>query len=114
VNRRVLPVIGGLLVVGAAIDWFVGYAPFPGYSALLGLVGTILITLVSKRVGAGIQRPESYYPDDRVPDVQPDLVGDAELRAQLETDLVAADRASRDGGTDAPEPDDDAAGGRRG
>lgn len=113
-NRRVLPVIGGLLVVGAVVDWLIGYAPFPGYSALIGLLGTILITVVAKRVGAGLQRPEAYYPDDRVPDVQPDLVGDPELRTALETDLATAEQAARRsadaaGPDGAPDPE-----GRRG
>jgi hypothetical protein len=64
------------LVVGVFVDLLIGYSPFPGYGALLGLGGCVAIVLVSKWLGTALlQRPEDYYPDDVAPDVQEDVRG---------------------------------------
>jgi hypothetical protein len=77
VNRRALTLTGVLLALGIGIDTFVGYSPFPGYGALIGLVGCIVITAVSKWLGSTfLQRSEGYLGDDAIPHVQPEVIGD--------------------------------------
>jgi hypothetical protein len=70
------------MVAGVAVDVAIGATlPYPGYAATIGLVGCVLIVVVSKWLGgAFIQQPEDYYPDDAPPDRQPDLHGAAEVR----------------------------------
>jgi hypothetical protein len=73
-NRTVL--VGVLVVIGVLVDLWTGYSPFPGYAALLGLVGCAGIIIVSKWLGTiWLQKPEDHYPDDVPPDVQEDLRG---------------------------------------
>jgi hypothetical protein len=77
VNRRALAVTAVLFALGVGVDAIVGYSPFPGYGAAIGLVGCVVIIVVSKWIGATfLERPEDYYPDDIPPDVQPDQLGD--------------------------------------
>lgn len=55
----------GLLV---AVDFFVHrehaaliWESIPGFSALFGLIATVLIIFVSKFLGLGLIKPENYY-----------------------------------------------------
>ena len=65
------------VVLGVVLDLLIGAtAPFPGYASALGLVGCILIIVVSKWLGKVlIQRPEDHYPLDAPADRQEDLRG---------------------------------------
>lgn len=75
-NRRVLPVIGVVAVVGLGLDLVIGYSPVIGYGAAIGLFGTILLTLVAKKILAPLlQRDEDYYPLDRAPQLERDVHG---------------------------------------
>lgn len=75
-NRRALPVIGVVAVIGLGLDLLIRYSPVIGYGAGIGLFGTIILTLVAKKVMApALQRPEDYYPEDRTPDVEYDVYG---------------------------------------
>lgn len=74
-NRRAVLAVAGAFVVSMLIDLVVGYSPFPGYGASLGLFGCIAIVVVSKWIGKVLlDRPEDYYPEDVPPDVHPDLL----------------------------------------
>lgn len=75
--RTGLPLIVTLvaLAIGAGIDAVIGYSRFPGYGALIGLLGCIVIVVVSKWLGRFLSRPEGLYPDDVPADVQEDLHG---------------------------------------
>lgn len=74
-NRRAIPPIAVLFVLGTIVDVFIGYSPFPGYGAAIGLFGCLAIVVVSKWLGAELlDRPEDYYPDEIPPDLQPDLL----------------------------------------
>lgn len=87
-NRRVLPVIAGALVVGVLVDVPFGQQAFPGYAALLGLFGCIALILGAKMVLAPlVDRDEDHYPDDTPPDVQADVWGavvDADQEGQAD------------------------------
>jgi hypothetical protein len=73
--NRAVPVVV-LVVIGVLVDLWTGYSPFPGYAALLGLVGCAGIIIVSKWLGTvWLQKPEDHYPDDVPADVQEDLRG---------------------------------------
>lgn len=89
-NRRVLPVIAGALVVGALLDVPFGRQAFPGYAALLGLLGCIALILGAKRLLAPlVDRDEDHYPPDTPPDVQEDVWGavvDADGREEGQPD----------------------------
>jgi hypothetical protein len=74
-NRRALLVTVILLVGGIATDVATGAKNFPGYSALIGLVGCIVIVVVSKWFGNVLSRSEDLYPDDVPADLQEDLRG---------------------------------------
>lgn len=75
-DRRVVSITAVSLVIGVLIDLAVGAEPFPGYAALIGLVGCIAIILVSKWLGKVlIQRPEDHYPEDTPSDRVEDLRG---------------------------------------
>jgi hypothetical protein len=74
-NRRALLVTAVLLVGGIAADAATGAKNFPGYSALIGLVGCIVIVVVSKWFGNVLSRSEDLYPDDVPADLQGDLRG---------------------------------------
>ncbi len=75
-NRRALPVIGVVAVIGLGLDLLIRYSPVVGYGAGIGLFGTIILTLVAKKVMApALQRPEDHYPDDQTPDVEYDVYG---------------------------------------
>lgn len=63
------------LAVSVLVDLWNGYSPFPGYGALIGLVGCIVIVVVSKWLGRWLTRPEDHYPDDVPADLQEDLHG---------------------------------------
>jgi ABC-type branched-subunit amino acid transport system permease subunit len=72
----VLMLIVIFALLAMSLDLLIGYSPFPGYGALLGLGGCVAIVLVSKWLGTALlQRPEDYYPDDVAPDVQEDVRG---------------------------------------
>jgi len=75
--RTGLPLIVTLvaLAIGAGVDALIGYSRFPGYGALIGLLGCIVIVVVSKWLGRFLSRPEDLYPDDVPADVQEDLHG---------------------------------------
>ena len=97
-NRRVLPIIAGALVVSVLVDVPFHDSFFPGYAALVGLLGTALLVLVAKGLLAPlVDRDESYYPDDAPPDVQHDVWA------------VRADEVDSDGG-DGPSGRHDAGG----
>lgn len=74
-NRRALLVTALLLAAGAAVDAFTGAKNFPGYAAVIGLLGCIVIVVVSKWLGSALSRAEDLYPEDRPADVQEDLRG---------------------------------------
>lgn len=75
-NRRVLPVIAIVAVIGLGLDLLIGYSPVVGYGAGIGLGGTILLTLVAKKVLAPVlQRPSDHYPKDVAPIVEHDVHG---------------------------------------
>ncbi len=72
-RTRLLLVLGVAFAVGALLDVVVGYAPFPGYGASIGIVGTLVIAGMSSgltRLGA---RPEDHYPAETPRDVEEDL-----------------------------------------
>lgn len=63
------------LAISLAVDLVVGYSPYPGYGASLGLGGCVGIIVISKWIGRTfLDRPEDYYPDETPPDVQPDVL----------------------------------------
>jgi hypothetical protein len=73
-NRRALPIVVGAFVVGVLIDLPFDHPRFPGYGAAIGLFGTILLIVVAKKLLSPlVDRPEDHYPEDTVPDVQPDV-----------------------------------------
>jgi hypothetical protein len=74
-DRRALPVTAVLFAVSVAIDVATGAKNFPGYSATIGLVGCIVIVVVSKWLGTALSRPEDLYPADVPTDLQEDLRG---------------------------------------
>lgn len=76
-GRPLTVTLVAFVVLGVLVDVLIGAtAPFPGYAAALGLVGCILIIVVSKWLGkAFIQAPEDHYPDDTPTDLVPDLHG---------------------------------------
>jgi hypothetical protein len=74
-NRRALIVTAALLVGGVVADLATGAKNFPGYSALIGLAGCIIIVVVSKWFGNLLSRSEDLYPDDVPADLQEDLRG---------------------------------------
>ena len=74
-SRRALTVIAVLFTLNLGVDLVAGYSYFPGYSASLGLVGCVVIIRVSKWLGAVLlNQPEDYYPGERPPDLQPDVL----------------------------------------
>lgn len=73
--RRAIPPIVALFALGTTVDVVVGFSPFPGYGAAIGLFGCIAIVVVSKWLGSALlERPEDYYPDEVPPDLQVDLL----------------------------------------
>jgi hypothetical protein len=65
------------LAVFVALDLVVRYARFPGYGALIGFGGCVVIVVVSKWIGKVLlERSEGYYEHDVAPDVQEDLRGE--------------------------------------
>ena len=75
-SRLAVRVTAIALVAGLVLDLLVGYSPFVGYPALIGLGGCVAIILISKWVGTTfLERPEDYYPQDTTPEVQEDLRG---------------------------------------
>jgi hypothetical protein len=70
-----LVVTGIALVIGLALDLLVGASP-PGYGALIGFAGCVVIIVVSKWLGSlFLARPEDFYPDDIPADRVEDLRG---------------------------------------
>lgn len=74
-TRSTLLATAAALVVGVLLDLVIGYSPFPGYGALIGLLGCIAIVIGSKWLGGFLSRPEDHYPDDIPADLQEDLRG---------------------------------------
>ena len=75
-NTRALPVIAVVAAVGLGLDLLIRYSPVVGYGAGIGLFGTIILTLVAKKVMApALQRSEDYYPEDAGPEVERDVYG---------------------------------------
>ena len=74
-NRRALLVTSVLLVAGIVADVLTGAKNFPGYSALIGLLGCLVIVVVSKWFGNVLSRSEDLYPEDVPADLQEDLRG---------------------------------------
>lgn len=69
--RRLRPfaVLVVAILVGVGLDLLIGYSPFPGYAAVLGLVGAASLTVVAKMaLGPLLHRAPDYYPEDRAPD----------------------------------------------
>jgi hypothetical protein len=94
-------VTGAALVLSIAVDLVVGYSPYPGYGASLGLGGCIGIIVISKWIGKTfLDRPEDYYVDDAPPDVQPDVLPpDHPDAIRTPTDADPAHRLDPTGGT---------------
>jgi quinol-cytochrome oxidoreductase complex cytochrome b subunit len=74
-NRTALAVTAVAFAVGVALDVATGAKNFPGYSATIGLVGCIVIVVVSKWFGTLLSRPEDLYPGEEPADAQEDLRG---------------------------------------
>jgi len=74
-SRLAVAVTAGAMVLAVAVDALTGSKNFPGYSALIGLLGCIVIVVVSKWLGKALSRGEDLYPDDIPADVQEDLRG---------------------------------------
>jgi hypothetical protein len=74
-NRTAVSVTAVLFALGIAVDIVTGAKNFPGYAASIGLLGCIVIVVVSKWIGGALSRPEDLYPDDVPADVQEDLRG---------------------------------------
>jgi hypothetical protein len=74
-NRTAVTVTAALLALGVVVDIVTGAKNFPGYAASIGLVGCVVIVVVSKWLGGALSRPEDLYPDDVPADVQEDLRG---------------------------------------
>jgi hypothetical protein len=73
-RQRLIVLTAALFVVGVGIDLVIGYSPFPGYGASLGLVGSFVLILGAKALGSAfVVRAEDLYPDEIPPDVAPDL-----------------------------------------
>ena len=73
--RIAVLITAGALVLSLVVDLVVGYSPYPGYGASLGLGGCIGIIVISKWIGTTfLDRPEDYYADEAPPDVQPDVL----------------------------------------
>lgn len=73
-NPRLLVVVGVLVALGVIADVIIGYSPFPGYGALIGLGGCIALVFASKWLGKVLlERGEDYYPDDIPDEVQEDV-----------------------------------------
>lgn len=72
---RPMLVTAAAFVLAVLADLAIGYSPFPGYGALIGLIGCIVIVVVSKWLGRFLSRPEDLYPLDVPADVQEDLRG---------------------------------------
>lgn len=100
-TRLRVMVTGAALVVSVAVDLLVGYSPFPGYGASLGLGGCIGIIVISKWIGKTfLERPEDYYVDDAPPDLQPDVLPpDHPEAARIPTDADPAGRLDPTSGT---------------
>jgi hypothetical protein len=76
-RQRIWLVTGVALVVVLVLDLVVQYARFPGWGALLGFGGCYLLVYVAKWLGTTVvQRGDTYYADDQVPDVQVDVRDD--------------------------------------
>jgi hypothetical protein len=63
---RKLVVIAVVVAVGLGVDLLAGTEP-PGIGAVLGLVGTFVLTFGSKWLAAVIKRPEDYYDQQDLP-----------------------------------------------
>ena len=101
-NRRLVPVTIAGLVLAVVVDLVWVSAPFPGYAATIGLVGTIGLTVVAKWILSPlVDRPASFDGEDAAPDVQLDVWG---VRADAEPDPARSA---------ANEMTDDGSGGRR-
>jgi hypothetical protein len=74
-SRRAVAVTAIALVLSVLVDAVTGSKNWPGYSALIGLLGCIVIVVVSKWLGGALSRSEDLYPDDIPADVQEDLRG---------------------------------------
>jgi hypothetical protein len=75
VSRTAVVVTLVALALGIGVDVLTGSKNAPGYSALVGLLGCIVIVVVSKGFGRVLSRGEDLYPDDVPVDVQEDLHG---------------------------------------
>jgi len=74
-NRTALVVTAVAFALGVGLDVATGAKNFPGYSATIGLLGCIVIVVVSKWFGTLLSRPEDLYPGEGPADVQEDLHG---------------------------------------
>jgi hypothetical protein len=72
-RNRLLVLLGVAFAVGVLLDVLVGYAPFPGYGASIGVVGTLVIAVVSSALTRLAARPEDHYPAEIPRDVEEDL-----------------------------------------
>jgi hypothetical protein len=74
---RALAVTVTAFAIGMLVDLVIGEIHYyPGYAASIGLVGCVVIVIVSKWLGkALIQRPEDHYPLDVPADEEEDLRG---------------------------------------
>jgi hypothetical protein len=87
---RPLLITAIVLAIGVGVDLAVGYSPWPGYGAVIGLLGTVVIVVGSGWLTKLLARPEDYYPAEAPADVQLDLLGPT-------TDGPTTDGRARDG-----------------
>jgi hypothetical protein len=72
-RRRPLVLVAAAFAAGVVIDLVVGYSPFPGYGAVIGIAGTLLIAVASSGLTRLAGRPEDHYPAETPREVEEDL-----------------------------------------
>jgi hypothetical protein len=72
-RRRPLLLVAAAFAAGVAIDLVVRYSPFPGYGAMIGIAGTLLIAVASSGLTRLAGRPEDHYPAETPREVEEDL-----------------------------------------
>lgn len=63
---RKLAVIAVVVALGIGVDLLAGTEP-PGIGAVLGLIGTFVLTFGSKWLALVLKRPEDYYDHQDLP-----------------------------------------------
>ena len=110
-NRRALPIITGALLISVLIDLPLHSTRFPGYAALIGLIGCIALIVVAKKVLSPlVDRPEDYYGDEVPPDVQHDVWAARADDPRARGGTGSNDRDRGEHRPDTPAPGEDAGG----